>query len=425
MFPKMFFTYGGFEWIQPWENNGMVIHFMIMGILALFIMLGFLYRISAFLFFLSFTFIFLIDQTNYLNHFYLICLISFLLILIPAHRNYSIDAALRPHIKADTIPIWALWILLFQIGVAYFYGGVAKINPDWLQGEPMGIWLSKRAHLPYIGQYFRDQGVVIFMSRAGLLLDLFIVPFLLYKPTRVVAYIVVLSFHVMNVFLWNIGIFPWFMIVATTLFFTPSWPKALLRKLSFTLPNYQSFGVLTKHNFSSRRWRKSLVILLILFCTWQMLFPLRHFAIPGDVNWTEEGHKFSWHMKLRDKKSEISIFAKDNDTNEEWEINILSFLNPRQANDMSTHPYLLWQFARKLKKHYQGQGHENVSITALVFSSLNGRVKQLYIDPNLDLASLEKYTTPAFWIYPLRTPLREGKNLNKIDFDSKIKNVEQ
>jgi vitamin K-dependent gamma-carboxylase len=168
MFPKMFFTYGGFEWIQPWENNGMVIHFMIMGILALFIMLGFLYRISAFLFFLSFTFIFLIDQTNYLNHFYLICLISFLLILIPAHRNYSIDAALRPHIKADTIPIWALWILLFQIGVAYFYGGVAKINPDWLQGEPMGIWLSKRAHLPYIGQYFRDQGVVIFMSRAGL-----------------------------------------------------------------------------------------------------------------------------------------------------------------------------------------------------------------------------------------------------------------
>ena len=34
----------------------------------------------------------------------------------------------------------------------------------------------------------------------------------------------------------------------------------------------------------------------------QMLFPLRAYALyPGDVTWTEMGHRYSWRMKLRDK----------------------------------------------------------------------------------------------------------------------------
>ena len=110
----------------------MYVHFFVLGLLAIFIIIGFLYRISAFLFFLGFSYIFLLDQTNYLNHFYLISLLSFILIWIPAHTNYSVDAALCPELKKDTIPAWALWLLRFQIGIAYFYGGIAKINPDWL-----------------------------------------------------------------------------------------------------------------------------------------------------------------------------------------------------------------------------------------------------------------------------------------------------
>ena len=413
MSPKFYFGYKWFEWVTPWDKNGMIIHFLIMGVLAIFVMIGFMYRVSAFLFFLAFTYIFLLDQSNYLNHFYLISLVSFLMVIIPAHRNYSVDVALRPHIKSSTIPSWALWILMFQIGIAYFFGGIAKINPDWLQGEPMGMWLSKQTDFPLIGKYFTNELAIIFISRAGILLDLFIVPFLLYKPTRVIAFIFISLFHLMNAKLWSIGIFPWFMIAATTLYFRPEWPRKLLDKVTFKLPEMAN----TNTDYYNRPgWRNATIIFLIVFCSWQTLYPLRHFMIPGNVNWTEEGHRFAWHMKLRDKKSEITFFATDNTSNKTWEIDILSFLTPRQANDMSTHPFMMWQFAQKLKNHYsQEEGITDLSIKTIVLTSLNGREKQLYIDSELDLAKLESYEIPAPWIYPLKTSLRSGKNINKIN----------
>lgn len=83
--PQFRFAYYGFEWLPPWPANWMHAHFAILGVLALCIAAGFLYRISTVLFFLGFTYIFLLDQSNYLNHFYMICLIGLLMIFIPAH----------------------------------------------------------------------------------------------------------------------------------------------------------------------------------------------------------------------------------------------------------------------------------------------------------------------------------------------------
>ena len=120
-------------------------------------------------------------------------------------------------------------------------------------------------------------------------------------------------------------------------------------------------------------------------------------------------------MKLRDKKSEITFFARNTETNEEWEIDILKFLSPRQANDMSTHPEMIWQFAHKLEGYYQKKGHKDLAINALVLSSLNGREKQLFIDPDLDLTSIPKYEIPAPWIYPLKMDLGSESLIKKVD----------
>jgi hypothetical protein len=50
------------------------------------------------------------------------------------------------------------------------------------------------------------------------------------------------------------------------------------------------------------RQRAPLVLpLLAAWLVLQIVLPLRHLMIPGEVSWTEEGHRFSWHMKLRDK----------------------------------------------------------------------------------------------------------------------------
>ena len=90
--PKFFFSYYGFEWVRPWPGEWMYMHFYALGVLAACILLGICYRLVAALFFLGFTYVFLLDQAQYLNHFYLISLLSLLLVFVPAHRALSLDA---------------------------------------------------------------------------------------------------------------------------------------------------------------------------------------------------------------------------------------------------------------------------------------------------------------------------------------------
>lgn len=138
---------------------------------------GFWYRLSATLFFLGFTYVFLLEQARYLNHFYLISLISFLMIFVPAHRAFSIDALSGA--RSATAPAWALWLLRAQIGIPYFYGGLAKLNGDWLRGEPMRVWMASGTDFPLIGPWFTDERVVFLFAYGGLLIDLLVVPLLL------------------------------------------------------------------------------------------------------------------------------------------------------------------------------------------------------------------------------------------------------
>jgi uncharacterized membrane protein YphA (DoxX/SURF4 family) len=70
--PKFFFSYYGFEWIRPLSGEAMYVIFAIMLVAALGIMLGYFYRVSAIIFFLIFTYVELIDKTNYLNHYYFV-----------------------------------------------------------------------------------------------------------------------------------------------------------------------------------------------------------------------------------------------------------------------------------------------------------------------------------------------------------------
>jgi hypothetical protein len=230
--PNFFFTYYGFQWVKPWPGNGMYWHFEALGVLSACVMLGLCYRLSAVLLFFGFTYIFLLDQSWYLNHFYLIVLISLLMVFLPAHRAFSLDSWMRPAIHSDTAPTWTLWLLRAQIGIVYFYGGLAKLNGDWLHGEPMRMWLARRIDFPLIGQYFTEEWMVYGFVYGGLLLDLLVVPFLLWRRTRLIAFVFAFTFHLLNSFLFRIGIFPLFMSAATLLFFNPDWPRYWLELIN-------------------------------------------------------------------------------------------------------------------------------------------------------------------------------------------------
>lgn len=409
--PVFTFTYLGFGWVHPWPDTGIYLHFLALGVLAVFIMIGLWYRVSAALFFVGFAYVFLMDQAYYVNHFYLICLISFLMIFVPAHRALSVDAGRRPAIRSDTAPAWALWILLAQVGIPYFYGGLSKLNGDWLRGEPMRMWLTDMTDFPVIGHLFTEWWAAYMFAYGGLLFDLSVVPLLLWRRTRPFAFVAAIAFHLTNANLFHIGVFPPFMIAATALFFHPDWPRRLLglrqpspkiglreRRRSSSAPTRPAISPLQSR-------QRAIVILLAAYLVLQLVVPFRHHLYPGNVSWTEEGHRFSWHMMLREKEAEARFFVTDSRADETWEVDTEDFLTDDQADFMESRPDMILQFAHHLEDEWRQEGYERVEVRADVTASLNGREPQRLVDPSVDLAAQSRTLLPASWIVPLEQPL--------------------
>ena len=399
--PVYHFTFFGFAWVRPWSGEGMYVHFVALGVLALGILLGLFYRICAVLLFLGVTYVFLLEQAVYQNHYYLVSLISLIMIFLPANRGFSIDVLIWPEIKTRTAAAWTLWLLRLQVGIPYFYGGLAKLNSDWLHGEPMRMMLAERAHYPLVGQFFTEAWVVYAFAFGGLLFDLMIVPLLLWRRTRIFAYVLALLFHLTNSTLFHIGIFPWFMLFATLIFFPPSWPRRLMGLSAIRIEPGDDAAVRP-----SMRKRVT-VALLAIYLLVQLLVPLRHYLYPGNVNWTEQGHRFSWHMKLRIKDGISEFDVADPRSGKTWTLDPRRHLTLRQFGRMSCHPDMLLQFSHVLAREFSEQGYSHVEVRARTRVSLNGRKPQRLVDPEVDLAAQRRSLGPQPWIMPLVEPLRD------------------
>jgi hypothetical protein len=409
--PAVNFTYYGFSWVKPWPGRGMYIHFFVLGLAAACVIAGFLYRIATPVFFLAFTYIFLLDQTRYLNHLYLVCLISFLMCFLPAERAFSVDALLRRRIRSDVVPAWTLWLLRAQVGLPYFYGGIAKLNSDWIHGgEPMRTWLRPLTKVPGGGPIFTSDWIVYSFVIGGLMLDLLVVPLLLWRRTRLFAFAAAIGFNLINAVIFDIGIFPWLMLGALLIFFPPD----LLRRFAraFMSPGEEVLAQVTAAERSScptlSSSQKLLAGLLAAYLAVQVLLPLRHYLYPGNVSWTEEGHNFSWHLKLRTKGGEAVFTVTHPPSGQAWTIKPEDYLESHQVTKMITKPDLILQFSHYLAEEKRREGYNNVEVRARVMVSLNGRPPQLLVDPNIDLAKEEISLLPARWIMPLTTPLGTG-----------------
>src|SRR5687767_4376966 len=401
--PVLTFTYYGFSWVKPWPGRGMYIHFFVLGLAAACVMAGFLYRIATPIFFLGFTYFFLLEQTRYLNHFYLVCLISFVMCFLPAEGAFSVDALLRRKIRSDVVPAWTLWLVRAQVGIPYFYGGIAKLNSDWLLGgEPMRTWLSP------LGRAFAADWVVYSFVIGGLMLDLLVVPLLLWPRTRPFAFAAAILFNLINAVIFDIGIFPWLMLGALLIYFAPDLLRRFARAFMSpgeAFPEASQASVRSDSCPSLDTSQKLVAGLLAVYLAVQLLFPLRHYLYPGNVSWTEEGHNFAWHMKLRTKEGEAVFTVTHPRTGQTWTIKPEDYLKSHQVVKMTTKPDLILQFAHYLAEEKRREGYEDVEVRARAMVSLNGRERQLLIDPNVDLAKEHVSLLPVRWIVPLTTPL--------------------
>ncbi len=395
--PRFLFSYYGFSWVHPWPGAGMYLHVGLLGVLAAYVALGCCYRASAILLFLGTTFCFLLDQALYLNHFYLLCLVSFLLIFVPANRAFAIDTWFHPQMRADRVPAWTLWLFRGQMGIVYFYSGVAKISSDWLRGQPMRMWLAQSRDFPIVGRFLKEEWAVYLISYGGLLFDLLIVPLLLWRRTRVAAFCLALGFHLANARLFSIGIFPWVAIAATALFFSPDWPRRTWAMLTRT-------PILRESSKTAAAAQQNKPLVLVLIATYfaiQLLVPIRHLLYPGNVDWTYEGHLFSWRMKLLDRDAEARFFVRDPNTGVTREVDSQKYLRPTQVQRMASRPDMILQFAHYLARNEPRSGPQPLQVRATVLLALNGRKPALLIDPEVDLAAECLTLGHARWLRPM------------------------
>jgi hypothetical protein len=395
--PGFHFTYPGFHWVTPWPGIGMYVHMGILAALATCIAAGAFYRVSAALFCVGFTYTFLLEHATYLNHLYFVCLVSFLMIFVPAHRACSVDAWLRPSLRATIAPAWALWILRTQLAVVYIFAGLAKLNADWMQGEPLRSWLLDKKTTPIIGPLVERPETFLLISAGGLAFDLFIVPLLLWKRTRALAFAGAVLFHLFNAWFFNIGIFPWLSIAMTTLFFEPSWPWQIFRRWKKTSA-FTTSG--SEPALDSAPRRRRILTLLTIYVAFQVTIPLRHWLYPGDVAWTEEGHEFSWRMRLREKRGEIAFEVFHPTAMEGWFVDAEDHLAPWQASAMVKRPELIRQFAHYLGTINSEKLGDPVEVRVHSMVQLNNRAPRALVDPDIDLSREPYRIGPAPWITP-------------------------
>ena len=405
--PLFHFTYFGFGWVEPWPGNLMYVHFAVMGALALLIMIGLFYRVAIVLFLIAFTHVFLIDQVEYLNHFYLVILLNALLVFVPANRVYALDALLwhRSRPRQTKVYAWNLWIVRAQMEVMLIFAGIVKINPDWLQLQPLEMWLAERSHVALIGPYLTETWVVAAGAYSVILLHVVGAPLLLYRRTRLPMFVAYAIFHLANHVFFNIGIFPWLTLAGTTLFFAPDWPRRLFSRRAW-VPDFPGSERSDAGDLPGQVFRRSVIVLLGVWVASQILIPMRHHLYAGDTSWTEQGHRFAWQMKLRDKRSRAAFRVVDPANGAVWEVDPRHFLTARQATRMFNRPDMILQFAHHLAERWRAErGGETPAVYAEVWTSMNGRAPQLMIDPRRNLASVTRSLAPADWIVPLTTDL--------------------
>ncbi len=390
--PDVHFSYPGFAWVAPLPEAWLELAWLSMGVAALLVMLGLFYRIAIIALTLIFGYFFLLDAAEYLNHFYLVLLYALILCVLPAAQVWSLDAGAAPA-PAPAIPYAAVFILRAQTEIVLIYAGLVKLTPDWLAGEPLGMWLRDRTRGMWMEPLMQQDWLIIAGSWGVIALHVLGAPLLLWHRTRAAVFAVYVAFHLANAWFFNIGIFPWLTIAASTIFFAPDWPLRLFRRIraaDLTLPAPPRIALPR--------------IALLVMAVWlavQIILPVRGVMFASETRWSGDGHRFSWRMRIHDRQAYGEFVITDRDSGQVWRVHPDHFLTPRQTDKMLVRSDLVHQFALHLADQWRHAGRD-VAVRAHICKSLNGRPHQQFIDPAVDLTTVQRNLFASDdWVMPL------------------------
>ncbi len=389
--PKFNFSFIGFEWLTVLTGNGMYAYFFIMGTLGILISIGYRYRYSMFAFTIMWAGVYLMQKTSYNNHYYLLLLISGIMCFFPANADYSLDAKHNPTLRSNTMYAYFKWIIVLQLIIVYTYASVAKLYADWLDFGFIKVLMQGKSNYYVIGKLLQETWIHKIIAVFGILFDLLIVPALLWKPSRKIAFIFALFFHLFNSIVFQIGIFPYLALAFTTFFLEPK----TLRNIFFRKKRAHTY--IDPKNPNLKNW---IITGWIIYFIFQIGLPIRHHFFKDDVLWTEEGHRLSWRMMLRSRNGVITFKTINKETKEEKQVNLYEHLTKKQHRRIGAYPDFIWQFAQYLKKEAL-KNNQNISVFVQSSVSVNGKPLKPFIDPNVDLANEKWYHFKHHnWILP-------------------------
>jgi len=320
--------------------------------------------------------VYFMQKNSYNNHYYLLWLLSVIMIFLPANKDLSIDVKKGFTTQVSVMPNWVPILIIGQLAIVYTYASVAKMYPDWLNATVPKRLMAGRANYPIVGGLLQEAWVHYIIVYVGILFDLLIIPALLWKPSRKIAFALAVFFHLYNSVVFQIGIFPYLALGFTVFFF----PAEKIRQWFY--PKKKKKVVFQVDTFLNSS------LIMILVSVWlfiQFALPLRHWFIEGDVLWTEEGHRMSWRMMLRSKSGYNTFRVKNTATGVVKRVKLEEHLSPKQIRAMVGKPDIIWQFAQYLKKINYNQGNK-VQVFANSWASVNGSKRHRLVDPDIDLA---------------------------------------
>ncbi len=387
--PKMLFHYEHLA-LSPLSLSTMNLLLGGMMISAILITLGLFYRFAIVYFCIVFSYFFFIDSTQYNNHIYLFCLVSFIMCFLNADSAYSVSKSKW----ISQIPQWQYRVLQFQIAVVLFYGGIAKINPFWFDLHPVKEILQAKADSTGMG-FLTTPSIQYVIMLGGLTFDL-LAPFLLWiKRTRFVGIGLAIMFNITNSWLFDdIFLFPFFMLAALILFVDDE------EFSRFPIP----FVKPVKSFAKAREMKLILLTPVLVYMLFQLAVPLRHYFYPGYADWTGEGQLFAWRMKIQHRVFDKVVFtAYSEKGGQSTEVPPEQYLTMRQYEHMTTSPRKLVQFAQMLEKRVKRRDkNAEVSVKVSCRIKFNGSNYAYLIDPELDILKASRTHQSYFdWIEPL------------------------
>lgn len=375
--PQFTFNFIGFDFLQPLPGHGMIYYFLLMGCFGLLVMVGYKYRWAMACYALMWTCVYLMQKSSYNNHYYLLMLVCWMMVLFPASRYLSFDAK-KESFKKLHMPQWVKVVFILQIWIVFTYASVAKMYPQWLDGTAPALFMAGKKNYWLIGEWLQQPWVHQSIVYVGILFDLAIIPLFLWKKTRLFAFYLSLFFHLFNSVVFQVGIFP-YMSIAFAFFFFSS--ETLIKRFKLKRPIYSEAKVILP------KFKSVGITLFSIYFLFQVGLPLRHWFIEDDVLWTEEGHRLSWRMMLRSRSGLLVFWVEDKATGNRTNYPYQPLLTKKQRGDVRSKPDFIWQMAQRIKKMEAEQGRD-VAVYAVCRVKINGGTYYDFIDPEVDLGSV-------------------------------------